>query len=172
MVPRAVQVVWSARSSMTTTNSASRTPASKTLLRNGSSAQANATTGQPSALHLFQRMQLCHAMSMACMMQLLKVTVCIRLLNCPNGMLASVRSSGLLAPFPYTDRQGTPNGQRSKALRRARHIHTSMQTPLDQHADLQSALHRLMCSHGHAHATLKSKSSLAAGTIGCCASAQ
>ena len=29
----------------------------------------------------------------------------------------------------YTDRQGTPNGQRSKAIRRARHIHTSMQTP-------------------------------------------
>ena len=59
----------------------------------------------------------------------------------------------------YTDRQGTPNGQRSEAIRRARHIHASMQTPLNQHADPQSALHRLMCSHGHAHATLKSKSS-------------
>ena len=46
----------------------------------------------------------------------------------------------------YTDRQGTPNGQRSKAIRRARHIHASMQTPLNQHADPQSALHRLMCS--------------------------
>ena len=46
----------------------------------------------------------------------------------------------------YTDRQGTPNGQRSEAIRRARHIHTSMQPPLNQHADPQSALHRLMCS--------------------------
>ena len=51
----------------------------------------------------------------------------------------------------YTDRQGTPNGQRSEAIRRARHIHASMQTPLNQHADPQSALHRPMCSHGHGY---------------------
>ena len=30
----------------------------------------------------------------------------------------------------YTDRQGTPNGQRSEATRRVRHIHTSLSTLL------------------------------------------
>jgi hypothetical protein len=36
----------------------------------------------------------------------------------------------------YTDRQGTPNRQRSEAIRQARHIHTSMHTHLNHAAHL------------------------------------
>jgi hypothetical protein len=58
-----------------------------------------------------------------------------------------------------------PNGQecpaclcRSRALRQASHTHTSTRACIAP-CRSASALHLLTCSHGHAHATLKSKSS-------------
>ena len=73
------------------------------------------------------------------------VNMCSGTLQAERG--AFIRSVALLRTLhaavytclSYTDKQGTPNGQRSRALRQAKHIHTSMQTPLNQHVHLSSS---------------------------------